>query len=149
MKIWRGNSHCFPHIQCKFQFTFSIHVWVVHISKKRNSVSWIIARKFEMVGRQREISSPCLVTLAVLVFIPILTAHGSKMAVFCFVAPRSLVEVYQCFRGPSCLHHVRREAARTSETLVNFYQTTQRYNPEDSHLRTHRRENLKTYLAHG
>jgi hypothetical protein len=24
------------------------------------------------------------------------------------------------------------EAARTSETLVNFYQTTQRYNPEDS-----------------
>jgi hypothetical protein len=26
------------------------------------------------------------------------------------------------------------EAARTPETLVNFYQTTQRYNPEDSHL---------------
>jgi hypothetical protein len=26
------------------------------------------------------------------------------------------------------------EGARTSETLVNFYQTTQRYNPEDSHL---------------
>jgi hypothetical protein len=26
------------------------------------------------------------------------------------------------------------EAARTSETLVNFYQTTWRYNPEDSHL---------------
>jgi hypothetical protein len=37
------------------------------------------------------------------------------------------------------------EAARTSETLVNFYQTTLRYNPEDSHLRTHRRENLKSY----
>jgi hypothetical protein len=36
------------------------------------------------------------------------------------------------------------EAARTSETLVNFYQSTQRYNPEDSHLRTHRRENLKS-----
>jgi hypothetical protein len=35
------------------------------------------------------------------------------------------------------------EAARTSVTLVNFYQTTRRYNPEDSHLRTHRRENLK------
>jgi hypothetical protein len=29
------------------------------------------------------------------------------------------------------------EAARTSETMVNFYQTTRRYNPEDSHLRTH------------
>jgi hypothetical protein len=26
------------------------------------------------------------------------------------------------------------EAARTSETLVNFYQTTWRYNPEDGHL---------------
>jgi hypothetical protein len=26
------------------------------------------------------------------------------------------------------------EAARTSEMLVNFYQTTQHYNPEDSHL---------------
>jgi hypothetical protein len=37
------------------------------------------------------------------------------------------------------------EAASTSETSVNFYQTTQRYNPEDSHLRTHRRENLKSY----
>jgi hypothetical protein len=39
------------------------------------------------------------------------------------------------------------EAARTSETLVNFYQTTRRYNPEDSHLRTHRRENLKSYIV--
>jgi hypothetical protein len=38
------------------------------------------------------------------------------------------------------------EAARSSETLVNFYQTTRCYNPEDSHLRTHRRENLKSYL---
>jgi hypothetical protein len=37
------------------------------------------------------------------------------------------------------------EAAKTSETLVKFYQTTRRYNPEDSHLRTHRRENLKSY----
>jgi hypothetical protein len=25
-------------------------------------------------------------------------------------------------------------AASTSERLVNFYQTTRRYNPEDSHL---------------
>jgi hypothetical protein len=38
-------------------------------------------------------------------------------------------------------------AARTSETLVNFFQTARRYNPEDSHLRTHHRENLKSYLA--
>jgi hypothetical protein len=26
------------------------------------------------------------------------------------------------------------EAASTSETSVNFYQTTRRYNPEDSHI---------------
>jgi hypothetical protein len=38
------------------------------------------------------------------------------------------------------------EAARTSETFLNFNQTTRHYNPEDSHLRTHRRENLKSYL---
>jgi hypothetical protein len=36
------------------------------------------------------------------------------------------------------------EAAKSSETLVHLYQTTRRYNPEDSHLRTHRRENLKS-----
>jgi hypothetical protein len=38
------------------------------------------------------------------------------------------------------------EATSTSETTVNFYQTTRRYNPEDSHLHTHRRENLKSYF---
>jgi hypothetical protein len=31
------------------------------------------------------------------------------------------------------------EAARTSETSVNFYQTTRRYNPEDSHLHEERK----------
>jgi hypothetical protein len=41
------------------------------------------------------------------------------------------------------------EAARTSETVGNFYQTTRHYNPADSHLRTHRRENLKSYLREG
>jgi hypothetical protein len=66
------------------------------------------------------------------------------MAVFWVVEPCSLVEVYQCFRGPCCRHHqgdedplliaLMIEAARTSETLVNFCQTTWRYNSEDSHL---------------
>jgi hypothetical protein len=40
------------------------------------------------------------------------------MAVLWVVAPCSLVEFYQRFRGPGCLHH----------------QTTRRYNPKDSHL---------------
>jgi hypothetical protein len=38
------------------------------------------------------------------------------------------------------------EAARTSETLVNFCQTTRRYNPEDSYLHIRRRENLKSHV---
>jgi hypothetical protein len=46
------------------------------------------------------------------------------------------------------------EAARTSETLVNFYQTTRRYNPEDSHLRKemymfkYRYGNIMPFKAH-
>jgi hypothetical protein len=58
------------------------------------------------------------------------------MAVFWVVAPCSLVEVYQRFRGPRCLHHL---------PLSIIYQTTRRYNREDSNLHTHRRENLKSY----
>jgi hypothetical protein len=58
-----------------------------------------------------------------------------KMAVFWVVAPCSLAIALMM------------EAARTSETLVNFYQTTRCYNPEDSNLHTHRRENLKSYLV--
>jgi hypothetical protein len=38
------------------------------------------------------------------------------------------------------------EAASTSETSVNFYQTTRRNNPEDTHLHTLSRENLKSNL---
>jgi hypothetical protein len=36
------------------------------------------------------------------------------------------------------------EAVRTSETSVNFNQTTRCNNPDDSHLHTRRRENLKS-----
>jgi hypothetical protein len=72
----------------------------------------------------------------------VLTAVRKNMALFWVVAPCSLVDVYQRFRGPCSLHHQSEqyvialiiEAARTSETLVNFYQITHRYNPEDSHL---------------
>jgi hypothetical protein len=65
----------------------------------------------------------------------VLTAVGTKIAVFWVVAPCSLVEVNQRFRVPCCLHHQGDEySSRASETLVHFYQTTRRYNPEDSHL---------------
>jgi hypothetical protein len=39
-------------------------------------------------------------------------------------------------------------AESTSVTSVNFYQTTRRYNPEQSHLHTHRRGNLKSYMVY-
>jgi hypothetical protein len=35
----------------------------------------------------------------------VLTAVSMKIAVFWVVAPCSLVEFYQRFRGPCCLHH--------------------------------------------
>jgi hypothetical protein len=39
------------------------------------------------------------------------------------------------------------EAQMTTETMENYYQTTWCNNPEDSHLRTHHRENLKSCLT--
>jgi hypothetical protein len=70
------------------------------------------------------------------------------MAVFWIVAPCSLVEVYQLLEvlAASIIRAsaLMMEAARISETLVNFYQTTWSYNPEDSHLCTHCHENLKS-----
>jgi hypothetical protein len=62
-----------------------------------------------------------------------------KMAVFWVVAPCSLVEVV------ASIIRAMMEAARTSETLVTFHQTTRRYNLEDSHLHSRLRENLKFY----
>jgi hypothetical protein len=38
------------------------------------------------------------------------------------------------------------EAASSSETLANFYQTTRRNNPEDCNLHTRRGEHLKSHL---
>jgi hypothetical protein len=67
----------------------------------------------------------------------VLTEVSIKMAVFWVVAPCSLVEVHRSFRGACCLLYqaitLMMEAANTSETSLNFYQTTLRNNPE-SHL---------------
>jgi hypothetical protein len=61
------------------------------------------------------------------------------MAVFWVVAPCSLIEVYR-------LIVLMMEAESTSETSVNFYQTTRRNIPEDSHLHIRRCENLKSQI---
>jgi hypothetical protein len=37
------------------------------------------------------------------------------------------------------------QAVRTYEALVKLRQSARRYNPEDSHLHPHSRENLKSY----
>jgi hypothetical protein len=42
--------------------------------------------------------------------------------------------ISDCFHACGLLIALMMEVARTSETLVNFSQTTQHYNPEDSHL---------------
>jgi hypothetical protein len=45
----------------------------------------------------------------------------------------------------SIIRALMMEAASTSETLVNFYQNTQRNNPEDSYLHTLCCEILKSH----
>jgi hypothetical protein len=83
----------------------------------------------------------------------VLKAAIMKTTVFWVVAPSILVEVYRSFRGACCFHHqddrllvaLMMEAASTSKTSVNFYQTTRRNTPEDSHLHTRRLENLKSH----
>jgi cephalosporin hydroxylase len=69
------------------------------------------------------------------------------MTVFWDVAPCCLVEIGRRFGGASSfINTLMTEAANTFETPANFYHITQRYNPEDSHFHTRRRENLKSYL---
>jgi hypothetical protein len=69
----------------------------------------------------------------------VLTAASVKMAVFSVVAPCSPVVVYRRFRGACCRAiALMMKAASTFETSVNFCQTTQRNNPEYSHLQVSR-----------
>jgi hypothetical protein len=71
----------------------------------------------------------------------------AKMALFWVVAHKTTQSFPNAGCTTICCYNraLKMEAARTSETLVNFYQTTRCYNPEDSHLLTHGCENLKYY----
>jgi hypothetical protein len=80
---------------------------------------------------RNEKHDPCLLKTIFRIGFKVLAAVSTKMAVFWVVAPCSL-EVYQRFRGPCCLIALMMEAPRTSETLLNFYPTTRRYNTKDS-----------------
>jgi hypothetical protein len=60
-----------------------------------------------------------------------LTAASMKTTVLCDVAPCSLVVVYRRFRSIALIMAV----ASTSETSVNFYQTTRRNIPEYNHFK--------------
>jgi hypothetical protein len=72
-----------------------------------------------------------------------------KMTVFWDVASCSLIEIDQHLRCAYCLHHkiiaLMMETVNTSETSVNFYETTRCNIAEDSHLHTHRREMPKSH----
>jgi hypothetical protein len=77
--------------------------------------------------------------LCILYEISVLAAASMKMTVFWVVASCRLVEAYRRFKGTCHLlfqddDALMMEAASTSETSVNLYQTTRRNNPEDSHF---------------
>jgi hypothetical protein len=77
----------------------------------------------------------------------VFTAVMFQVELFLVLNPCSVVAGYQHFRGPCCLHlqdEVKIKAARTSETLVSYHNTTWRHNPEDLDLKRHRRERPKT-----
>jgi hypothetical protein len=67
-------------------------------------------------------------------------SHGGECedgCVLCCSAALTGIKVYQRFRGPLYLQggdHLDDGALRTSETLVNLYQSTRRYNLEHIHL---------------
>jgi hypothetical protein len=56
---------------------------------------------------------------------------------------------YQILQFVWVLIALMTQAASTSETSVNFYQTTRRNIPEDSHFHTSRGEILKSHQVNG
>jgi hypothetical protein len=69
------------------------------------------------------------------------------MTIFWGVAPCSLVDVTDISELlTDSIMALMMEAVSTSETSVNFYQTTRSNITEDTHLHTRRQENLKSHL---
>jgi hypothetical protein len=105
------NNLFFSVIPCAWKDTLSrcaYHQVTYHNHKILLSLLWVQIRVLDLFEFSENWASVVLM-----------------MAVFWFVAPCSLVEVYWRFTGPCWLHH----------------------QGEDSHLRTHHRENLKSYLV--
>jgi hypothetical protein len=77
----------------------------IHLAQDRDHwvalVNTVINPLFPKKGEKR------LYKLSHCLGFEVLTAVNTKMAVFWVLAPCGLVEVYQRFRGPSCLHHHR------------------------------------------
>jgi hypothetical protein len=65
-----------------------------------------------------QLTNWCLSSIICTVGFEVLTAVSTKMAVFWVVAPSSLVEGYQRFRGPCCLHHQGDDRATTQKTAI-------------------------------
>jgi hypothetical protein len=78
-----------------------------------------------MASQPRRTQSTVVKILKKQVRFQVLMAATVQMIVFWIVAPCSLVEVYQ---------GLMMEAASTSETSVNLYQTIRLYTLEDSHV---------------
>jgi hypothetical protein len=83
------------------------------------------------------------------------------MAVFWVTAPCSLVEVYQRFRGPCCLHHqgdrpaynlnnfITRESIISYHALIPYYQNLKvisRYKSNNNHFYNHQQKFMGTQL---
>jgi hypothetical protein len=71
----------------------------------------------------------------ILVRFQVLTAASMRMTVFWDVAQGSLIDVLEVLAASisASIIALMMMAASTFETSVNFYQTTQRNIPEDSH----------------
>jgi hypothetical protein len=115
-----------------------------------------IGLQFSLFKKRRSTrKKSCLTMLKVieycLVRFQVLTAASIKMTIFRDVASCSLVVVFRHFRCACCVNHqgaLMTDVGSTSETSVNFYQTTRRNNPENSNLQNNVYSKPVLPLAH-